>query len=140
MSVGGSYVLVLANREPVSVTVGALGDRELPPGWLAYVGSATGPGGFSRLDRHRRVASGENQTRHWHIDYILGTDAVSVVDDYRFPGWDGECLLADRFVGTPIEGCGSSDCNCESHVFSVSEYQCLQASVESVSPGSVGSD
>lgn len=77
-AVGGTYTLVVRLEQPARIGFGAAGDRDLQPGWYAYVGSAFGPGGFARIDRHRRLASGVCQTRHWHIDYLLGHSAAVI--------------------------------------------------------------
>ncbi len=69
---GGTYTLLIALAKPATIAVGALGECEFSAGRYAYTGSAFGPGGFSRVDRHREVASGDRDVRHWHIDYLLG--------------------------------------------------------------------
>ena len=113
---GGTYSLVVAVGEATTVDVGALGERAFEPGAYAYAGSARGPGGFARLDRHRAVAAGERETRHWHLDYLLGHAAASVVDAVRTPGVDGECAVAAATPGTPVPGFGASDCDCPTHL------------------------
>ncbi len=45
-----------------------------------YTGSALGSGGFSRVERYRAVAAGENDARHWHVDYLLGDETTSIDD------------------------------------------------------------
>lgn len=57
MTDGGTYTLAFAVPADRRVEVGALGARRFPAGGYAYTGSALGPGGFSRIDRHRRVAA-----------------------------------------------------------------------------------
>ena len=52
----GTYLLAVAVDDPATVEVGALGERAFDAGTYAYVGSAFGPGGFSRVDRHRSAA------------------------------------------------------------------------------------
>jgi endonuclease-3 len=90
----GTYVILLALERPSTVEVGALGAHDLPAGGYAYVGSAFGPGGLGRVDRHREVANGDRSVRHWHVDYLLGHSACSVVTDRRLPDVDAECLIA----------------------------------------------
>ena len=72
----GSYALVFRNAKTHTVSVGALGDVRINPGFYVYVGSAFGPGGlYSRVSRHVRVA----KKHHWHIDYLrpyLAIDGV----------------------------------------------------------------
>jgi endonuclease-3 len=115
---GGCYVLLVRLDRPADVTVGALGEHRLPAGWYGYVGSALGSGGFARVDRHRRIAAGDHDVRHWHVDYLLGHPAASLAAVSRVPGRDVECALATE-LGTgrgPVPGFGASDCECGSHL------------------------
>jgi len=124
---GGTYVLVLAVDSPLDTRVGALGTVTVHTGWVAYVGSACGPGGFARIDRHRRVATGAQSTRHWHIDWLLGHDAVSIADTVRFPGRAIECRVAAALDGGIAPGFGCSDCDCDTHLFAADDRAALTA-------------
>ncbi len=103
-----------------AVAVGALGETEFPAGWYVYVGSALGSGGFGRIDRHRAVAAGDNDTRHWHIDYRSATRRR------RRPGRHDRgrhrMRRRQRVDGPTAEGFdridafGCSDCDCRSHL------------------------
>lgn len=121
MTEGGTYVLELEVTTPTTVTVGALGTVPFSPGYVGYVGSAEGAGGFTRVDRHRAVATGDRDTRHWHIDYLLGDDAVDLVDTHRFPGQAIECGIADTVPSGIVPGFGSSDCGCTTHLFTLDD-------------------
>ncbi|QSG13186.1 Uri superfamily endonuclease [Halapricum desulfuricans] len=112
----GTYTLLIELPESATITFGAAGERELAAGIYAYTGSAFGPGGFSRIDRHRRVTSGENDARHWHIDYLLGHPGTRIVEVVRSAEADIECAVSRRLPGEPIEGVGASDCDCNSHL------------------------
>ena len=116
MSGGGTYTLVAEVAAPATVAVGALGRIAFDPGWYTYAGSARGPGGFARLARHREVAAGDRAVRHWHLDYLLGHEAVRVDADVRTPDVDGECALAAAAAGEAVAGFGCSDCDCDSHL------------------------
>ena len=122
MSDAGTYTLVFAIPEPIAVEAGALGVRELPAGEYVYTGSALGSGGFSRIDRHRRVAAGDHDVRHWHVDYLGGHERVSLAAVERLGGGrDEECRLARELAaaaadGDPVAGFGASDCECPSHL------------------------
>jgi endonuclease-3 len=129
-STGGTYTLVLAVPEATTVTVGALGTHRFEAGWYAYVGSALGSGGFARVDRHRDLAAGERDSRHWHIDYLLGQSGVRLDAVCQTAGVDGECLVATRIDGEPIPDFGCSDCDCRSHLFFAPEYTQLRGAVE----------
>ncbi|MFC7070338.1 DUF123 domain-containing protein [Halobaculum lipolyticum] len=119
---GGTYSLVFAVPERVAVAVGALGTVDLPAGGYAYTGSALGSGGFSRVDRHRRVAGGDHDVRHWHVDYLGGHPSVSLVAVERLgDGRDAECrvaraLAADPDSADPVPGFVASDCDCSAHL------------------------
>lgn len=116
MSERGTYSLLVEVSEAATVRVGALGPVAFEPGWYAYAGSARGPGGFARLDRHREVAAGDRDVRHWHLDYLLGHGAAGVDAAVRTAGVDGECAIAAADDGRPIPAFGSSDCDCRSHL------------------------
>lgn len=112
----GTYTLVISLPEPAAVEVGALGEHWFDAGGHAYTGSALGPGGFGRIDRHRRVAAGEHDVRHWHVDHLLAHPATAVVAAGRTPGRDVECAVADALGDGPVPGFGASDCSCPSHL------------------------
>ncbi|GGN19187.1 GIY-YIG nuclease family protein [Halarchaeum nitratireducens] len=125
----GTYTLLLSRSAPATIAFGAAGERRLDRGWYAYTGSAFGPGGLSRVERHRRVASGEHDVRHWHVDYLTGDpgtrlDAVFVTEDA-----DRECDVARALAdaGEPVPGLGASDCDCGTHVAYAAERETLAA-------------
>lgn len=113
---GGTYALIVEVPEPTTVAVGALGSVEFDAGWYVYVGSALGPGGFGRVDRHRRVASGDHEVRHWHVDYLLGETRARIDAVAAVAGRDVECRLARELGGHTVPGFGASDCNCDGHL------------------------
>ena len=113
---GGTYTLLVGLEAPAIIEVGALGEREFPAGLFAYTGSAHGPGGFARVDRHRELAAGERDTRHWHVDYLLGHPAASIERVIRSGGVDAECAVAASIDGDPVAGFGASDCDCSTHL------------------------
>lgn len=132
MTTGGTYTLIFALSEPATVTVGALGEHRFPAGGYAYTGSALGSGGFSRVDRHRRVAAGDHDTRHWHVDYLAGHPATNLVDVVRAEGRDVECAVADALGDGPVAEFGASDCDCRSHLAHRESVEELRAAVQSV--------
>lgn len=113
---GGTYVLVFTLAAPTSVEVGALGTGDLPAGDYAYVGSAFGPGGFSRAERHRRKLGGSNGSVHWHVDALTTLPETSFVCVHLLPEIDVECAVARELPEGPIDGFGSSDCRCRAHL------------------------
>jgi endonuclease-3 len=113
---GGTYVLAFDLSTSVSTEVGALGVRAFPAGSYAYVGSAFGPGGFSRVDRHRRHLAGDEAGVHWHVDALTTRPEASFVVALLAPGVDIECAVARRLPPGPVDGFGSSDCDCRTHL------------------------
>lgn len=116
---GGTYTLLVELASSTTIRFGATGERDLPRGTYAYVGSALGTGGFARVERHHELARGERDARHWHIDYLLGAPEASVVGDVRTAG-DVECAVAtalrEHERADPIPGLGASDCDCPTHL------------------------
>ncbi len=122
MAAPGSYVLVVNCTQPVTIEVGALGEIGFNAGTYAYVGSAFGPGGLARVERHRRVANGEHDVRHWHIDYLLGSTETQLKRVETFRDRDLECTLASAFAEAacqPVNSFGASDCDCVSHLWAL---------------------
>ncbi|ELY47568.1 GIY-YIG nuclease family protein [Natronorubrum sulfidifaciens] len=113
---GGTYVLVVDVSRTTTIEVGALGTCPFAVGTYAYVGSAFGPGGFARVDRHRELATGERETRHWHIDYLLGHPTTTLERVVTFPDADRECELATSLPGDHVPEFGASDCDCAAHL------------------------
>jgi len=140
----GTYALILRVDPAATVEVGALGAAEFPPGAYAYVGSAFGSNGLGRVDRHRRVADGVHDVRHWHVDHLGGHPAASLAAVVAVPRADVECRLATEIrrrsddSGVPVSGFGASDCGCPGHLVADSNAERLRTAaidaVESVRP------
>lgn len=113
---GGTYTLLVELPRTVALAVGALGERTVPAGWYAYTGSAFGPGGFARVDRHYELAAGDRETRHWHVDYLLCHPDSRLRGDVRHIDVDVECAVATALPDGPVADFGSSDCDCRSHL------------------------
>lgn len=127
---GGTYTLCIGLSEAVAISVGALGEQTFEQGWYAYVGSALGSGGFSRIDRHRELAAGQRETRHWHIDYLLGRPESRLEGVVRTSGVDGECTVAAALDSPAVSGFGCSDCDCGTHLFFAPTKEQLLGAVE----------
>ena len=118
----GVYLLLLEAQGPLRV--GRLGVLCFD-GWYVYVGSALGPGGLKRLQRHFDYADRRDAPMRWHVDALLGAGAlrgaVVGVTDERM-----ECLLAHA-LGVELipafTGFGSSDCGCATHLFCAVSYE-----------------
>lgn len=130
----GSYTLIVSLATPSRIRFGAAGARDCPAGAYAYTGSAFGPGGFARLDRHRDIARGERTVRHWHVDHLLRVSDARVVDDIRSPGARIECPVAERLLAHPvttsIPRIGASDCDCSTHLVTASTIADLRRAAQ----------
>ena len=115
----GSYALVYQLEKDRNIEVGSLGEIDFPEGFYVYIGSAFGPGGLKRVERHRRLCkNGEGSTR-WHIDYLSTDRFFRLMRAYLVPREDVECILAGKLSGDmeeEFEDFGSSDCSCSSHL------------------------
>ena len=116
MTERGTYTLLVELPGEATVTVGALGTVPFRAGWYAYTGSAMGTVGFARVDRHRAVAAGRNDVRHWHLDYLLGETGARIDAVVTTAGRDVECAVSRAIAGDPVPGFGASDCECSSHL------------------------
>jgi Uri superfamily endonuclease len=113
----GVYQLWLRVTTAHRIRVGRLGRFLFPAGLYVYTGRAARalP---SRIARHARGTS----VRHWHIDYLLASQAVRL-EKIVLVSLDpaAECSL-NQSVGEgaacPVPGFGSSDCRagCKAHL------------------------
>ncbi len=111
----GIYVLIVSVDEPINPRVGTLGTVFFNKGLYAYVGSAQN-NLEKRIERHLR----REKKLFWHIDYLLEDPKVQVVKVlFSSGGKKAECQLAKKLgsFAVGVEGFGSSDCNCVSHLF-----------------------
>lgn len=113
----GTYLIILRLTEKKVLRIGRLGSISFKKGFYIYVGSALS-NLSSRIKRHMRV----NKRKHWHIDKLrpqaLFYNAFAIYSPSRL-----ECKIA-KILSTICEWkiyrFGSSDCNCESHLFGMS--------------------
>jgi len=110
----GCYLLLYRNRRRFSADIGALGRRVFPRGFYVYVGSGM-RSLFSRIGYHQR----KSEKRHWHLDYIK--DRFSFLSDIPIvTSSNRECDLSRKILengGIGIDGFGSTDCRCNSHLY-----------------------
>ncbi|HUS79277.1 MAG TPA: GIY-YIG nuclease family protein [Patescibacteria group bacterium] len=121
MAEKGVYCLCIKVQREMEVGVGALGNIRFTPGHYIYVGSALN-GIRSRIERHLRMSKRVYNAIHWHIDYLLKEEGVSVASVYfMLTDERMECSLAEEVsgMGEPVKGFGCSDCGCVSHLFNV---------------------
>lgn len=110
--------------------VGAPGPIDFAAGWYTYTGSALGPGGFSRVERHRDLAAGERDTRHWHVDYLLVQPGASIDCVVRTTGADVECAVSRRLDGDRVPEFDAPDCDYDSHLVYSPAVRCWRPSSE----------
>lgn len=114
----GSYALILRVFNHRVMCIGRIGHLSVAPGFYVYVGSAFGPGGVrARLAHHTRIA----QRPHWHIDYLrrcaLLEEAWYTNDPRpREHEW-AAAFRKSAGASEPLDGFGTSDCECRSHLF-----------------------
>ena len=114
----GTYALMLDSAHEQSIEIGKLGKMSVRKGCYVYVGSAFGSGGiFARIKHHCRIS----ESYHWHIDYlrpaVVTTEVWYSYDPVkREHEWAG-IFMEVHGVKLPLKGFGSTDCNCESHLF-----------------------
>ena len=132
-----TYALLLSSATDELIRVGRLGNLRLQPGYYVYVGSALGPGGLrARLAHHMRPA----ERPHWHIDYLRAKTTIEAVW-FCYNRKSREHNWAKRFAAMPgasgpMVGFGSSDCECESHLFFFGEYPAKALSLTTTRLGS----
>lgn len=127
MVVKGVYCLCIEVTDDLCLQIGALGLLEFPEGRYIYVGSALN-GIDSRVLRHINTSKGIYNAIHWHIDYLLREDSVSVKAVYaRLSDEKMECEIAGKVShhGSGVKGFGCSDCRCYSHLFRVNSWNFL---------------
>jgi Uri superfamily endonuclease len=124
----GTYCLCVEVNKKMKTNIGALGEILFNPGKYVYVGSALNNLEL-RINRHIRTNIGENNVIHWHIDYLLKENDVKIIKfHYLDNGKRMECKIAKKIshYGKMIQGFGSSDCKCKSHLFHVNEFNFLE--------------
>lgn len=108
--------------KPGTIQIGNLDEIQFHGTYL-YVGSAMGSGGFKRVERHCKLNRHGEGKCHWHIDYLL--EAADLEKVWLIPTTeDLECKLAMKLnerLGDCVEGFGSSDCSCTSHLLRLGE-------------------
>ena len=93
-------------EKDTEIRVGKLGVISFEGGNYIYVGSAPTE---KRVARHLR----KDKKLHWHIDYFLENANIEKI--YIVEG--EECEFVEKIKLPFIDGFGSSDCTCPSHLF-----------------------
>jgi sugar fermentation stimulation protein A len=110
----GAYLLLLELKTDKRISVGKLGEIPFQKGFYVYVGSAMREL-HKRLKRHER----REKRLRWHIDYLRKyadrLKMIPILTPKKI-----ECELAQNLKSLAqllIPHFGSSDCNCQSHLF-----------------------
>ncbi|AKB24022.1 Endonuclease III [Methanosarcina sp. MTP4] len=118
----GVYCLIFENHE-YALQVGKKGEFSFKRGYHIYVGSALGPGGLKRMQRHIRLSRDKDKNPKWHVDYLHFCSAFRLVSAVCAATPERlECMLAGAIGGPCIPGFGCTDCKCRSHLFSREKY------------------
>lgn len=123
----GTYALLIYVPYDLSLKIGQLGAVNFKRGYYAYIGSAMG-GISARVRRHMRQT--KDKKIHWHIDHLLlharAIDFVAARGRGR-----KECKVSAALQTrlSSIKGFGSSDCDCESHLFFSPDFDDLRRAV-----------
>ena len=124
----GSYMLIIYLGRNINIPIGRLGYRLFRSGYYIYVGSAFN-GLIQRVLRHYRVSDGLSKVSRWHIDYLLKENTARICFGVGFINQDIECDLSRYlldFGASPIEGFGSTDCRCVSHLYHIDRLSVLK--------------
>jgi Uri superfamily endonuclease len=119
----GAYQLYIRVNRKVRLKIGALGSFIFPTGIYVYTGSAM-KNLTQRVERHK---SKTNKKIRWHIDYLLASPAVEIIDvKIYYSKLSRECyynqkILKMKNAFIPAPGFGSSDCkDCPAHLVGIS--------------------
>lgn len=112
----GTYCLLINLKKDSRIKIGnKLSFINFKSGYYIYVGSAMNSL-ESRLNRHLS----DDKKKHWHIDYLLLNKNSQITDIYYTVSTKKvECEIARNISpnSSEIDNFGSSDCECNSHLF-----------------------
>lgn len=112
----GTYCLLINLKKDSRIKIGnKLSFINFKSGYYIYVGSAMNSL-EARLNRHLS----DDKKKHWHIDYLLLNKNSQITDIYYTVSTKKvECEIARNISpnSSEIDNFGSSDCDCNSHLF-----------------------
>jgi sugar fermentation stimulation protein A len=114
----GSYLLILHIKRKINIRIGKLGNVSFKKGFYIYVGSAMA-NLSKRMERHHHI----RKRHHWHIDDLRAVAEFHAVLAIR-SSVRLECEIAKAFSEIAewvIDGFGSTDCSCKTHLFGMSK-------------------
>jgi endonuclease-3 len=109
----GSYILFIKLNNKKNIKYGINKSNYFKKGFYIYIGSALNSL-ENRINRHLRL----DKKIYWHIDYLLKHCKIFKIF-YRESDFKDECIIANLFKEyfLSINGFGSSDCKCKTHLF-----------------------
>jgi sugar fermentation stimulation protein A len=116
----GTYILLVYLNKTQKIKPGKLPEAQYKKGIYLYVGRAL-TGLQARINRHTR----RHKKIFWHIDYLL--QKAKIMDIWIRRDYFGECATALEIqnaksaVAKAVQGFGSSDCRCLTHLFYLPE-------------------
>lgn len=114
----GVYLMVMHLDHELELEVGSKGMMQFRSGYYIYVGSAKA-NLTKRIERHKR----KRKKMHWHLDYFRSHCDIVAGLPIR-TSRHVECALADAIRNVAewdVPQFGSSDCECTSHLFGMTE-------------------
>ena len=116
----GAYVLLMHIGRPVTARTGSLGRLHFGRGVYSYVGSALN-GLEPRISRH---LSKRKENMYWHIDYLTSspyafTECVIMGETSKRVECKVSKAIASKRFSSEVPAFGSSDCNCNSHLYRI---------------------
>lgn len=113
----GVYIAFFRLEDDREIEVGALGRIKFEAGTYVYTGSGR-KSVEKRLNRH----FSSDLNRFWHIDYF--SREAEPIDYFILPETsEYECFMSGKLEEWchPVDSFGSSDCDCDSHLFRLPE-------------------
>lgn len=114
----GSYIFIMRLKRDRKLLIASLGEVRFKRGYYLYVGSAKA-NLAKRLERHKRII----KNHHRHIDCLREAAEYHAALPVRASD-ELECEIASalgKISEWNVPGFGSSDCDCKSHLFGMTE-------------------
>jgi sugar fermentation stimulation protein A len=114
----GSYIFIVRLRQDRRVSIAGLGEMKFRKGYYCYIGSAKEDLG-RRLERHQRL----RKKLSCQIDQLRAAADFHAAIPIR-ASEDLECEIAAamaKISDWSLPGFGSTDCNCQTHLFGMHE-------------------